>query len=47
MHGDHDGPVSYFTELGGTGTGARADKLPGAPMLANGFNVTVGFRWTL
>jgi hypothetical protein len=47
MRAGADGPVSYFTELGGTGTGARADKLAGAPMLANGFTVTVGFRWTL
>lgn len=47
MHGGHDGPVSYFTELGGAGTGARADNLPGRPLLANGFSVTVGFRWTL
>jgi hypothetical protein len=47
MRDGRDGPVSYFTELGGSGTGARADKLPGRPLLANGFLVTVGFRWTL
>jgi len=47
MQAGHDGPVSYFTELGGIGTGARADNLPGRPLLANGFSVTVGFRWTL
>ena len=47
MHGGKDGPVSYFTELGGAGTGARADNQPGRPMLANGFFVTVGLRWTL
>ena len=47
MHGGNDGPVSYFTELGGVGTGARADKQPGRPMLANGFFVTVGLRLTL
>lgn len=47
MRDGADGPVSYFTELGGTGTGARAEKLAGAPMLANGFTLTVGLRWTL
>lgn len=47
MHEGRDGPVSYFTELGGAGTGARADNQPGRPMLANGFFVTVGLRWTL
>ncbi|HEU5058159.1 MAG TPA: hypothetical protein VFU21_16620 [Kofleriaceae bacterium] len=47
MKGGQDGPVSYFTELGGAGTGARADNQPGRPMLANGFFVTVGLRWTL
>ncbi len=47
MRAGTDGPVSYFTELGGAGTGARADKQPGRPMLANGFFVTVGLRLTL
>ena len=47
MKDDHDGPVSYFTELGGAGTGARADNQPGSPMLANGFFITVGLRLTL
>jgi hypothetical protein len=47
MHENRDGPVSYFTELGGVGVGARADNQPGRPMLANGFFVTVGLRWTL
>jgi len=42
-----DGPVSYFTELGGVGGSARADQLSGEPLLANGFFVTVGLRWTL
>lgn len=41
-----DGPVSYFTELGGVGSGGRADRLSGEPLLANGFFVTVGLRWT-
>ena len=47
MQDGHDGPISYYTELGGLGTGARADKLAGSPMLANGFLVAVGLRWTL
>ncbi len=47
MEDGHDGPISYYTELGGLGTGARADKLAGSPMLANGFLVAVGLRWTL
>lgn len=47
MHDGGDGPVSYFTELGGAGTGARADNQPGSPMLANGFFITVGLRLTL
>lgn len=47
MREGRDGPVSYFTELGGAGTGARADNQPGRPMLANGFFVTVGLRLTL
>ena len=47
MDDGRDGPVSYFTELGGLGTSARADKLAGSPMLANGFLIAVGLRWTL
>jgi hypothetical protein len=31
-----DGPVSYRIELGGIGTGARADRQTGAPIFANG-----------
>ena len=42
-----DGPVSYFTELGGIGTNTRADRLPGRPLIANGFAVTAGFRFHL
>lgn len=38
-------PVSYFIELGGIGSGARANALAGSPLLANGFFATVGFRW--
>jgi hypothetical protein len=44
LHAGSDGPVSYFTELGGIGTGARADRLPGRPLLSNGFFINVGFR---
>ena len=47
MQDGGDGPVSYFTELGGFGTGARADNQAGRPMLANGFLIAVGLRWTL
>ncbi len=42
-----DGPISYFTEAGGIGSGARADRLDGKPLLGNGFFVTAGLRWTL
>jgi len=35
---------SYFIELGGIGTGATAEKLPGSPMYSNGFMSSVGFR---
>ncbi len=40
-----DGPVSYLIELGGIGTGTQADKLPGKPIIANGFLMTVGMRF--
>lgn len=39
-----DRRVTYFVELGGIGTGARADKLPGKPIYSNGFLETVGFK---
>jgi hypothetical protein len=39
-----DGPVSYFIELGGVGTGVRADKIPARPSFGNGFLTRVGFR---
>lgn len=35
---------SYFLELGGVGTGARADKLATEPFYSNGFLTNVGFR---
>lgn len=37
-------PVSYFIELGGIGTGAQADKVPGKPIYSNGFLISVGVR---
>jgi hypothetical protein len=39
-----DGPVSYFIELGGIGSGAQGDKIPGKPIFANGFLIQVGLR---
>jgi hypothetical protein len=39
-----DAPVSYFVELGGIGTGATANRLPGHPIFANGFLITTGLR---
>lgn len=42
-----DRDLNYFIELGSIGTGARADKLPGKPIYANGFLQTVGFRYYL
>lgn len=38
---------AYYLELGGVGTGARADKAPGKPIYSNGFLSQVGFklRW--
>ena len=39
--------VSYFIELGGMGTGAKADKVPGKPIYSNGFSASVGCRFYL
>ncbi len=39
-----DAPISYFIELGGMGVGAKADRLPYRPLIANGFLTTTGFR---
>ena len=41
----HDGPVSYYMELGGVGGSFRADAQPGNPLIGNGFVANVGFRW--
>ena len=35
---------NYFIELGGVGTGANADKVPGQPIYSNGLMMQVGFR---
>ena len=40
-----DAPVSYFIEIGGVGSGARAANLPGQPILLNGFLVQSGLRF--
>ncbi len=39
--------VGYFLEMGGTGTGARVDKIINKPIYSNGFITTVGFRWII
>jgi hypothetical protein len=31
------GPMMFFLEMGGMGTGATADQLPGQPIVSNGF----------
>lgn len=38
-------PVSYVIEIGGVGSSARATKLPGHPILLNGFMVQAGLRF--
>lgn len=37
--------LSYFIEMGGIGTGASADKVPGRPIYSNGLMTNVGFRY--
>lgn len=39
-----DPSFNYFIELGGVGTSATEDKLPGKEIYSNGFMTTVGFR---
>ena len=39
--------VNYFIELGALGTGAQAEKVAGQPIYLNGFQSTVGFRYSL
>ena len=38
---------NYFIEIGGVGTGAKADKLPGKPIFSNGLVISTGFRFHL
>jgi len=38
-------PVSYFIELGGAGSSARATNQPGRPALLNGFLIQSGVRF--
>ena len=37
----------WFVELGGMGSGARADRLEHSPIYANGFTIGWGFRYRL
>lgn len=39
-----DQHMRYFLEAGGVGTGARADRIEGAPIYSNGFVINVGVR---
>ena len=36
--------TNYFIELGGIGTGAKANKIEHSPIYSNGFLISVGFR---
>lgn len=38
---------SYFIEIGGVGTGARAEKTLGQPIYSNGLTISTGLRITL
>ena len=39
-----DPHFNYFIEIGGAGTGARADKVPTSPIYSNGLIIQTGFR---
>ncbi len=39
--------MNYYIEIGGVGTGAKADKVVGKPIYSNGLLVNVGFRFLL
>ena len=39
--------ANYFFEIGGAGTGAKADKIAGKPIYSNGLIINVGFRYQL
>lgn len=41
------GNYNYFIEIGGVGTGAKADKVLNKPIYSNGFLVNAGFRINL
>ncbi|MBP7828802.1 MAG: hypothetical protein KA248_02665 [Kiritimatiellae bacterium] len=41
-----DARRNYFIELGGVGTGAREDNVPGRPIYSNGLLISAGFRGT-
>lgn len=38
---------NYFIEIGGMGTGARAETTPGQPIYSNGLTISTGLRITL
>jgi len=38
---------NYFIEIGGIGTGARADEVAGDPIYSNGLVLSAGFRFSL
>lgn len=40
-----DPHTNYFIEIGGVGSGAVADKIPGKPIYSNGLLINVGFRF--
>jgi hypothetical protein len=44
LGGRENSGMSFFAELGGMGVGAKAEKLPGKPILSNGFVTSTGFR---
>jgi hypothetical protein len=39
--------LGYFIELGGMGTGAKADKIQSKPIFSNGFTAATGLRFRL
>jgi hypothetical protein len=36
---------NYFIEIGGLGSGAKADKVPSKPIFSNGMTLSTGFRF--
>lgn len=40
-----DNHSNYFIEIGGVGTGAVAQKVPGRPVYSNGLLINVGYRY--